>query len=101
MKLRRPKPCCVCQKRRIRGYFGAVMVEYIQLARKKLKIKGKEISWNEFICTSCEPIVKKIGAQLLNTFRKNGPKIFNRQKPKVKKRKSNGKKTTICKEVVC
>lgn len=101
MKLDRPKPCCVCQKRRSKGYHGAVLVEYVQLARKKLKTEGKEIGWNEFICTSCKLIVDKIGAQLLNKTTKDGPKISKRKKPMVKKRKPNGKKIIIRQEAVC
>ena len=57
MKLRRPKPCICCGKKRYKGYWGAVLAQEVVQARKKLKIKGREITMNEFVCCSCELLI--------------------------------------------
>lgn len=85
-KLRRMKVCSCCQKKRLRGYSGAVLVEHILAVRKLLKTKGKEVRDNEFICTSCKILFDESIVKKMKKSKAYGAKLFPAKKAKAKKK---------------
>jgi len=76
MKPYKLQVCTVCGNKRKKGKFGAVLVDHIKLARKKLKVKGPKPKVNEFVCVTCCTLVKNISSEIVkkNTKTKKGKK---------------------------
>jgi len=91
MKPYKLRVCAVCNKKKKEGHFGAVVVKHISLARKRLKIKGGEIGVNEFLCKTCQNLVKGMSNEIIEKHKKADKKIKTKKGTKRKVVSSNKK----------